>query len=106
MRTRVGVLLLWLGAAGCSWVPLDPGAQTVTVRSLGDVSACQRLGKTHTRTVAGLAFIPRRSSRVEEDLVSLARNEAVRMGGNVVVRLSPVERGEQEFGIYRCGDVR
>ena len=106
MRMRVGSFLLLFGAAACSWVPLDPGAEAVSVRDTDGVASCQRLGKTHTRTSDGVGFIPRRPSKVEEELLSLARNEAVRMGGNVVARLSPVEHGEQRFGIYRCGDVR
>ena len=37
-----------------------------------------------------------------EDLLALARNEAVRMGGNVVSPLSGIQAGEQDFAIYRC----
>jgi len=49
-----------------------------------------------------LGFIPRRSSKVEEELVALARNEAVRMGGNVVSPVAAATDGEQEFTIHRC----
>ncbi len=95
--------IAWLALfAGCAWVPPEPGAEAVSVRDVDDLGACKRLGKTHTRTASGLGFIPRRPSRVEEDLVALARNDAVRMGGNVVAALGPVEDGEQDFAIYRC----
>jgi hypothetical protein len=90
-------------AGGCTWVPLDPGAQAVAVRDADDAArSCERLGKTHTRTSDGLGPIPRRASAIEEELVSLARNEAVRMGGNAVAPLSTIEEGEQNWAIYRC----
>ena len=99
---RLLVPVLCLGLAACSWVSLDPGAETVTQRDGDSLTDCKRLGKTHTQTLDGLGFLPRRPSRVEEDLLALARNEAVRMGGNVVSPLSGVVAGEQDFAIYRC----
>jgi len=93
---------LALGLAGCAWVSLEPGAGAVSVRQAGSLDGCERLGKTHTRTLDALGFIPRRSSKVEEELVALARNEAVRMGGNVVSPVAAATDGEQEFTIHRC----
>lgn len=88
--------------AGCAWVSLDPGAQGVAVRDTGSVSACERLGKTHTNTKAHVGFIRRRQSVVEEELTNLARNEAVRMGGNAIAPLGPPAEGRQDFAIYQC----
>jgi hypothetical protein len=105
LRTRPVLALLAAAslAGGCTWVPLDPGAEAVTVRDADDAArSCERLGKTHTRTSDGLGPIPRRPSAIEEELVALARNEAVRMGGNAVAPLSTVEDGEQSWAIYRC----
>ena len=56
--------------------------------------------------VTGLPYVIRLASGTpaafEEELVRLARNEAVRMGGNVVSPLSMAVDGEQDFTIYRC----
>ena len=76
MKLRLLSAVLAIGAAGCAWVSLDPGAESVTVRDGDNVGACQRLGKTNTRTTERLGFLPRRPSKVEEELVALARNEA------------------------------
>ena len=89
----------WLG---CTWVPLQPQAEAVRARAQGDVSGCERIGKTHTRTVARVGFIPRSDAKVRKELETLARNEAVRMGGNAVSPLESPLSGEQEYGIYRC----
>lgn len=96
------VSLVALVLAACSWVSLDPGAEAVTIRDSDSLGGCERLGKTHTRTTDGIGFLPRRPSKVEEELVALARNEAVRMGGNVVSPTNANVDGEQDFAIYRC----
>ena len=101
-KTRFLLAILAAASTACAWVPLEPGAKAVAIRDSDDVGACKRLGKTHTRTVRGLGFIPRRPSAVEEELASLARNEAVRMGGNAVTATSIIEDGEQDWAIYRC----
>jgi len=102
MKIRFLGALLAAGTLGCTWVALDPGAGGVAVRNAESVGACKRLGKTHTRTTDSVGFIPRRESAVEEELVRLARNEAVRMGGDVIAPLGPVADGEQDWAIYRC----
>jgi hypothetical protein len=99
-RSLVSALALAL--AGCAWVSLDPGADAVTVRHAESLGGCERLGKTHTNTLDSVGFIPRRPSSVEEELLTLARNEAVSMGGNVVSPEGPPVDGEQTFAIYRC----
>lgn len=99
---RVLVSVLCLGLAACAWVSPEPGAEAVTQRDVDSVGECKRLGKTHTQTLDGVGFIPRMPSQIEEDLLALARNEAVRMGGNVVSPLSGIVDGEQDFAIYRC----
>jgi len=101
-RSLVLSLALGLGLSGCAWVSLDPGAESVSVRDADSLAGCERLGKTHTRTMDSIGFLPRRQSKVEEELVRLARNEAVRMGGNVVSPLSLAVDGEQDFTIHRC----
>ena len=40
--------------------------------------------------------------RLQEELISHARNEAADLGGNTVVPESIIEAGEQSFGVYRC----
>ncbi len=101
-RTISAAVLGGLLATGCTWVALGPRAEAVNVRAAGDVAGCKRLGKTHTRTLDKVGFIPRRGSKVEEELERLARQEAVNMGGNAVSPLEDVASGERVYGIYSC----
>ena len=99
---KTSLVALALLAPGCAWVSLERGAEAVSVRSAGQVEACERLGKTHTRTLERIGPIPRRQGPVGQELERLARNEAVRMGGNAVAPLDEEREGEQTFGIYAC----
>lgn len=101
-RTILATAAAVFVSTGCAWVSLEPRAEAVRVRAAGDVAGCKRLGKTHTRTLDRVVFIPRRDKSVREELERLARNEAVNMGGNAVSPLGLEVAGEQDFGVYVC----
>jgi hypothetical protein len=96
----MAVPVLW--ALGCTWVPLDPQAEAIRVRAPGDISGCERIGKTGTRVAARVGPFARGESKIRQELETLARNEAAEMGGNAVAPLNEATGGEQDFGIYRC----
>lgn len=98
----IGLLLFVL--AGCTWVELTEEGEAVTVVS-SVPNSCKRLGSTTSTTKADLVNIDRSDKKVSSELVTLARNSAVRMGGDTISAESEIsESGVQTFGIYRCGD--
>jgi hypothetical protein len=89
----VAVLL----AAGCSNIKLTEDGQNVQVfEQLQILEQCQMLGKVTTNA--------RNVNRTQEDKdrAILARNEAAKMGGNVIVAQGEVVDNAQEFNVYRC----
>jgi hypothetical protein len=96
------VLAAALPLAGCTWVPLTSGGETVRVVTDAGAEPCERIGRTRSRTTAKIGFIPRRDTKVAEELEALARNEAAAMGGNAVAPLDEPADGVQNFAIYRC----
>lgn len=101
--SRYLVLTGLVVVAGCTWVDLTEGAKSVTVVSAVNEN-CERLGSTTSRTKAEVASVERSPEKVSEELTTLARNAAARMGGDTISADSEVNsRGEQTFGIYRCG---
>ncbi|HET6725373.1 MAG TPA: DUF4156 domain-containing protein [Gammaproteobacteria bacterium] len=96
-----GAVLL---TAGCgNWVEVKPAARDVTVLDLSQAANCQRLGTSSAAVQQNAGFFARNPQAVDADLVNLARNDAVKMGGNAVAALEPRSQGHQRFGIYRCG---
>ena len=104
---RVAMLTLALSlspALGCSWVPLSEDGESVQVVANNEVTDCERVGNTKAKVLRKVWFIPRRESVVEGELRTLARNEASKLGGNVVTAMPSKREGEREFAVYVCGD--
>lgn len=100
---RAGLIaLLTLFMAGCSWVKPIPGAEKVVLLSVSEVSKCQKLGSTMTQTLDKVSLYNRDEKAIKDELIALAKNEAVRMQGDVVVAMSPLKDGTMQFGIYNC----
>jgi len=101
--------IAWLAAAGlaaasmgCTWVSLTDEGEAV--RSAPAAESCERLGRTTTKVANRVLFFGRSEDKVADELETLARNEAARMGGNTVVAESEIDdEGRRTFGVYRCG---
>lgn len=104
-RPARGGLLLALAAlllGGCSWVPLTAEGESVRLVDESETAGCEELGRTSARTTDRVLIFARGRGRVAEELRSLARNEAAKMGGDTIAARGPVSEGRQEFGVYRC----
>src|SRR5690554_1070177 len=90
--------------AACSsnWVQISPEGQRVSAVTAADVSACSRVGVANVNALDSIAFVNRSARQLQQELVTLARNEAGRMGGNRITPESTIEDGRQTFGVYRC----
>ncbi|WP_425599714.1 DUF4156 domain-containing protein [Luteimonas abyssi] len=94
--------LLMLGAGGCTWVHMAPGASSVRVAA-SEPTGCEKRGEVEVSVKHSIAFIDRNQLRVREELETLARNEAPGIGADTVFPLEPPARGSQRFGAWRCG---
>lgn len=87
---------------GCTWVQLTTEGQGVRLAGAQLVTNCDRIGRTTARTLGKIATVDRGGEKLQTELLTLARNEAGRMGGDTIVPESIVSQGEQEFGVYSC----
>jgi len=99
-HTLTGLAVLLLGA--CTWVDLTPEGRNVMLAGPGDVSNCERIGRATARSLDEVVRVDRSAERLQGELLTLARNEAGAMGGNIIVPESVIQDGAQVFGIYRC----
>jgi hypothetical protein len=88
--------------SGCNWVQLTAEGQGVRLATASEVSNCSRVGRTNARTLSRVVVVERGGEQLQSELLTLARNEAGSMGGNVVVPESLIDKGQQSFGVYRC----
>jgi hypothetical protein len=87
---------------GCAWVSLTSGGEKVRVLERSQAADCQRLGHTTSQTTDRALIFARLDRTVNEELRSLARNEAAHMGGDAVVPVDMAKEGRQSFDVYRC----
>ena len=89
-------------SSGCTWVQPHAGAESIRASNAADVRRCEQIGSTTAQTADTLFIFNRRDVKIRSELVALARNEALKMGGNTIVAASPIREGEQVFNVYRC----
>ena len=87
---------------GCTWVQPVPGADRVTLVMPQHVSQCEPLGKATFQVKAQIGPIRRNEAKVAEELLTLAKNSAVEMGGDTLVAEGPPSQGSQRFRTFDC----
>ena len=96
-RFRFGFRLI------CPIVPgIDVRGDKVRVLDPGEVSSCRELGKTSTSVTWVVLGVPRPEDVISKELRIVARNSASRLGGDTIVPLTVIEKGEQTFVVYKC----
>ena len=90
--------------AGCSSQIIGNriGAEEVRLVASDQTAACKIKGKVTVSVLAEIAFVPRSSETVEANLTQMAKNEAVAVDGDSVVKGSSVVFGKRTFEIFRC----
>lgn len=86
---------------GCTWVKLTEGGTAVSQVTEADVANCQMVAKISTHT-KDKVVVNRSDSKVREELMVLARNEAAGLGADTIVAMGPPRAGVQDFTAYKC----
>ena len=89
--------------AACTWVPIESSGKTVRVLPSGPVlPGCVNKGEIVVSVKNKVAFYERNPLRVQEELETLARNEAPSAGANAVQAAGLPADGSQRFVAYHC----
>lgn len=95
----VGVSVL---AASCTWVEPDAAGKQVQVAYGKNLGACTSKGDISVSVKHKVGLYRRNDLKVRDELESLARNEAARIGADTIQALDEPLNGEQRFGAYDC----
>lgn len=94
------ILFAMLGA--CSFVKLNPQAEsTYVLQNENAASNCKLIGKT-TASLWSSASTFQSDQKIDDQLNTLARNQASEMGGNSVLAITGVENSQRTFNVYKC----
>lgn len=86
----------------CTWVKTSEEARTVALVKPSAAQQCEKLATTTSKVADNIGPIPRGESKVQDELIDLAKNEAALIGGDSIVAEGAVVDGVQRFSIYRC----
>jgi hypothetical protein len=104
-RFRLGLpatILFLLLTPGCAWVRLSEAGTAVRVVDTVTATTCTRVGRVTANTRDRVAGMARVEVKQEEELQTLARNEAATLGANAIVATSAIEDGRQRFDALVC----
>lgn len=103
MRLIAAASLLLLSATACTWVPIEAAGKAVRVLPAGAAPAgCTPRGEISVSVKDRVGFYERNALRVQEELETLARNEAPSVGANAVQPLAAPAGGEQRYAAWQC----
>lgn len=100
----VGLGLVAGGLTGCasSMIGERVGAEQVVLAKEADVAKCKSLGRSTLSVLSSLGPITRSAEAVEENLLQMARNEAIDKGGDTVVKGNSLEYGKRSYEVFKC----
>ncbi len=102
MKNYILSAAIALMISGCTWVQLTSEGEGVRLAGARLVTNCERIGRATARTLGEIVTVERGGGKQQAELLTLARNEAGRMGGDTIVPESLISDGQQEFGVYNC----
>ncbi len=78
------------------------GAERVSLAEANQIGGCSLKGKRTVSVLAKVGFINRNAEEVEANLYQMARNAAVDVGADTVVKGESQEFGKRTFEMYKC----
>lgn len=102
MYKKLSILSLGLLLVSCTWVKVTEEGKSVTVREEGQVADCKKVARITSTSKGDIMGVKRKKEKVKQELETLARNEALEYGGNVLVPASEIKEGKQSFFVYKC----
>lgn len=95
-------LIVSVTLLGCANLTPAPGSDAVRLIDAAQADGCRRIGSANAQVADRIAFVERNEETVAEELLVLAKNEAVRLGGDSLVIDGTIKFGRRRFLVYRC----
>jgi len=96
------LLMIIIGISACTWIePTKESLEVILVKP-GNISFCDKLGTTHVTVTHKIGILTRDEKAVTEDLITVAKNNAAKKGGDSIVARGENIEGKMSFDIYKC----
>ena len=101
MLKQLVITLLAVSVSACTFVKMAPGAKQVRVLASAP-SGCEKRGEVEVSITHRVGFYERSTTRVRDELETLARNEAPSLNANRISPLGEPNDGSQRWAMWRC----
>lgn len=102
MKSLFVTLTLTTLIAGCQWVTPTTRGQAIAYLQPDQVQSCQKIGRVSVETVNKVVLLSRDAKVVQNELITMAKNEAVILKADTITAESEIKDGKQSFLAYRC----
>ncbi|MFT7561670.1 MAG: hypothetical protein ACI93R_003599 [Flavobacteriales bacterium] len=102
MKILFVLVLSFFVITSCKWVKPDEGAADVALMKAALTQNCTEVGFASASVKHKIGFIERKKGKVADELILLAKNEALKLGGNAIVMNTRAVEGQQSFKVYNC----
>ncbi|GAB3032278.1 DUF4156 domain-containing protein [Bowmanella dokdonensis] len=99
---NLAISLSVLAIFGCTSVESQPGTEQIRLLSSTEAAQCKKLGQANAQVTDKIAFFERDEEKVAAELLTLARNEALKLGGNGLLAASEIRHGSRQYFVYLC----
>lgn len=101
---KLVLLTAIVSTTGCaSWfIDTKQGSDKVMLKESSEITQCQLIGTSTVSVLSKVGFVSRGVDNIELNLIQLAKNSAVDMGGDTVVKKETSKLGERPFDVYKC----
>jgi hypothetical protein len=96
------ITLSFLLVTGCAkYVDIKDGSNQILVLTKKPTN-CLSKGTVDVSVLAEIAYIERSEEYINKDLVQLAKNSAVSVKANTIIKIKSLTPGEATFSMYKC----
>lgn len=96
------VMVSGLGGCASKIIGERPGVERVSLADASQVANCQSKGEDTVSVLSKIVGLNRSTEEVEGNMYQIARNYAVDIGADTVVKGESKQFGERTFKLYKC----
>mgnify|MGYP000026391136 CR=1 FL=1 len=96
------ISFLFLLMTGCAkYVDINPGSDEILLVTKKPVG-CISKGTVDVTALAEIAYVERSEKNINKDLLQLAKNSAIKVKANTIIKSNSPKPGEATFSMYKC----
>ena len=102
ITNSTSISFLFLLITGCAkYVDIAAGSDEILLVTKKPVG-CVSKGTVDVTALAEIAYVERSEKNINRDLLQLAKNSAIKVRANTIIKSNSPKPGEATFSMYKC----